>query len=193
MIDTDLQFGDYGAAVTVETGAGLSNADSYLSLAEATARIAQRGGAAAWEAKTEAEQNDMLRASAQFGIDAMFGSEWAGIRATNTQALDWPRIGARDRRRVGYAIASTEVPDGVKWVQVEYLMALLAGVNPLRMNDPAEDGGKAFAVSTSDSLPGGFNESRSFSGGGAPVLPVITRLNLAAWPLLVDRDRVVLS
>jgi hypothetical protein len=78
-------------------------------------------------------------------------------------------------------------------VQVEYLMALLAGVNPLRMTDPAEDGGKAFAVSTSDSLPGGFNESRSFSGSGAPVLPVITRLQLAAWPLLVDRDRVVLA
>ena len=39
MTDTDLQFGGYGAAVTVETGAGLPNADSYLSLIEATARI----------------------------------------------------------------------------------------------------------------------------------------------------------
>lgn len=192
MTDTDLQFGDYGNAVTVETGAGLPNADSYMTLAEATERIGIRGGAAAWSAKTEAEQNDMLRASAQFGIDAMFGSEWCGRRATTTQALDWPRIGAYDRRR-SYAILQTEVPDSVKWVQVEYLMALLAGVNPLRMTDPAEDGGKAFATSTSDSLPGGFNESRSFAGAGAPVLPVITRLQLVAWPLLEDRDRVVLS
>ena len=192
MTDTDLQFGGYGAAVTVETGAGLPDADSYLSLVEATARIGMRGGATAWAAKTTAEQNDMLRASAQFGIDAMFGPEWGGRRTKETQSLDWPRIGAYDRRRA-YAILQNEVPDAVKWVQVECLMALLAGVNPLRMTDPAEDGGKAFAVSTSDSLPGGFNESRSFSGSGAPVLPVITRLQLAAWPLLVDRDRVVLA
>lgn len=192
MTDTDLQFGGYGAAVTVETGAGLPNADSYLSLAEATARVGMRGGATAWAAKSEQEQNDMLRASAQFGIDAMFGAEWAGVRTTSTQALDFPRMGVVDRRR-NYPVLSNEIPDGVKWAQVEFLLALLAGVNPMRMTDPADDGGKAFATSTSDSLPGGFNESRSFASGGAPVLPVLTRLNLAAWPFLVDRDRVVLS
>lgn len=192
MTDTDLQFGGYGAAVTVEDGSGMSNADSYLSLSDATARVGMRGGATAWAAKTEAERNDMLRASAQFGIDAMFGTEWAGVRTRNTQALDWPRMGVVDRRR-SYPVLSNEIPDGVKWAQVEFLMALLAGVNPLRMTDAAEDGGKAFATSTSDSLPGGFNESRSFGGVGAPVLPVLTRLNLTAWPFLADRDRVVLA
>lgn len=193
MTDLDLQFGGYGAAVTVETGAGLADADSYLSLAEATARIAQRGAATAWAAlASDLVRNDMLRASAAFGIDAMFGPEWQGVRSLHTQALDWPRIGVVDRKR-NYPVLQSEIPEAVKWAQVEYLIALLAGVNPLRMTDPADDGGKAFATSTSDSLPGGFNESRTFSGGGAPVLPVLTRLGLTVWPLLIDRDRVVLS
>lgn len=192
MTDLDLQFGDYGAAVTVETGIGLPNADSYLSREEATERIGMRGGAAAWGAKSEAEQNDMLRASARFGLDQMFGAEWSGARATTTQALDWPRIGAHDRR-MGRGVLSNELPEGIRWAQVEYLMCLLSGINPMPTIDPQQDGGEAFAQSFSNSLPGGFNESRSFGSGGPPVLPAVTRLRLAAWPLLDDTDRVVLA
>ncbi len=76
-------------ALTVETGAALSNADSYCSVADALAWHAARG-ITTWATITTAEQEQALRRATSYMVE-VYRMRWAGLRKTDTQALDWPR------------------------------------------------------------------------------------------------------
>lgn len=185
-----------GDPLTVETGAGLPNADSYLSLAEAEERIAMRGNVPAqWTAATDAQKNDWLRESTARGIDLLVEPLLSGYRVTETQALAWPRNGVYDvrSRRV---VQSTEVPDSWKWLQVEWAKLLAQGIDPLRTIDPTSDKDSAgFAVQTTDKLAGGLERSRTYSGSGGsrPTMTIPTRIWMMAAPFLEDVDSVGLA
>ena len=106
-------------ALIVETGAGLSNAESYVSAAEADAYFEKRG-VSAWAAITDDDLKDALLRRATDYMGQIYRLGWKGDRTTLTQALDWPRT---DVERVdrpdtgsGYAdyYASDSVPDEVK-------------------------------------------------------------------------------
>jgi hypothetical protein len=75
-------------AVIVETGAGLSNADSYTSVADATTYHANIGNADAWDA---IEDKDAALRKATIFMVRQYRTMWAGVRAKISQALDWPR------------------------------------------------------------------------------------------------------
>ena len=74
-------------ALTVEDGTGLSSADAYVSVADATTYHANLGNTA-WASAAESAQEIALRRAAQY-IDARF--RYRGWRLTTTQALEWPR------------------------------------------------------------------------------------------------------
>lgn len=76
-------------ALVVETGAGVANAESYASVAEATAYLAARGDTV-WAALALAKQEGNLRNATEY-MQGMYGGRWLGLRSTLTQALDHPR------------------------------------------------------------------------------------------------------
>lgn len=75
-------------AIVVETGAGVPNAVSYLSEAEADAYFAARG-IDAWD-NVDNKEAALIKATDY--IEANYGEAWRGYRRTNTQALSWPRM-----------------------------------------------------------------------------------------------------
>lgn len=75
--------------LTTETGAGLPNADTYASVAQADARCAALGGTD-WALRTDADKEVALRNATQFML-ANYRQRWTGRRVYQTQALDWPR------------------------------------------------------------------------------------------------------
>lgn len=72
----------------VETGAGLANAESYASVAFATAFHGARGKADAWDAVEDKEA--ALRNATDY-MTQQYSCRWAGTRFSEAQALDWPR------------------------------------------------------------------------------------------------------
>ena len=73
----------------VETGAGLSNANSYASVASADAYNSDRGYTD-WAALTTGEKETALIRATDY-LEATYREAWKGYRVKATQALSWPR------------------------------------------------------------------------------------------------------
>ena len=115
-------------ALTVETGAGLADADSYLSLADART-YAQNYGYSLSDDDTEAEVQ--LRKAAVYVDNHPFKGE----RKTSTQALDWPRVNVYCN---GNLVDSDSVPQAVQRAQVIYASSINDGVI-VRGNDNGKE------------------------------------------------------
>ena len=76
-------------ALIIETGAGLPDAESYASVAEADAYHSKRGNVA-WAALVESEKESLLVKATEYMV-GQYRARWKGRRRTSTQALDWPR------------------------------------------------------------------------------------------------------
>lgn len=87
----------------VETGSGLSNAESYASVAEADAYCTNLG-LTAWTGVT-ADKEIALRKATTY-LDATYA--WVGEIYDDTQALGWPRVEAYDNegRDLNYIVPS---------------------------------------------------------------------------------------
>lgn len=100
--------------IVVETGAGLSNANSYASIADAenymdSILTAQR---AAWGAASLTDRTAVLLQATRT-IDSLF--RFNGKKATASQALQWPRFGCPDPdsdTTDDNALAASHVADG---------------------------------------------------------------------------------
>lgn len=76
-------------ALIVENGTGLANAQSYCSVAQATAYHAARNNLA-WDAVDEQEAA-LIKATDY--MQQTYNGRWKGLQLTQLQALDWPRVG----------------------------------------------------------------------------------------------------
>lgn len=105
-------------SLVVEDGSGLSTAESYASVAAATAYWAARTEPAAWAAlSTDGEKEVALRQATEY-LDARFGARWKGYHANPlVQALDWPRSSVLDRD--GYCVASDSLPTNLVRATIE--------------------------------------------------------------------------
>jgi len=92
--------------IVVEDGTGLSNSESYVSVAEANAYFAARGNTD-WDAVDNKEA--ALRNATDYMIQT-YTVRWSGNRAKTAQALDWPRVLAER------ANASSSYVNGVVYV-----------------------------------------------------------------------------
>ena len=117
-------------AVTITATAGSASANSYLTLAEAQAIVdgmVEDGDSIAWEGASDDQKNRALYTATQ----RLDRERFLGARATDTQALQWPRTGVRkpDTYVNTYAtgfpfrisddyFTDTEIPDQVKRAQV---------------------------------------------------------------------------
>jgi hypothetical protein len=92
----------------VETGAGLSNANSYASVAAADAYNADRGYTD-WASLNTAEKQVALIRATDY-IEATYRSSWKGYKKSQGQALSWPRYGVFVE---GFAVPDDSVPVAV--------------------------------------------------------------------------------
>jgi hypothetical protein len=122
-------------AIVVETGAGLSNSNSYASVAEADAYFLERANEA-WDVVDEKEP--LLIKATDFMLRT-YGQRWKGWRTLTTQALDWPRSNVMKAGYVDYGpyYEIDELPAEIKNICIE--LALKASVGELDPDVTADD------------------------------------------------------
>jgi hypothetical protein len=76
-------------AIVVEDGTGKSDAESYISVADADTRHSNLGNTA-WASLATATKEQNLRNATNYMIQK-YRTLWQGSRVLSTQALDWPR------------------------------------------------------------------------------------------------------
>ncbi len=104
----------------VETGAGLSNANSYASVAAADAYNADRGFTD-WAALTTSEKQVSLIRATDY-LEATYRAAWKGYRKTQDQALSWPRYNVFVD---GFAVPDNVVPTAVVNACIEMALKTL--------------------------------------------------------------------
>lgn len=110
-------------AFVVEDGSGLSNANSYASVAEADAYADDRN-LTAWHSNPAHKEEALIRATDY--IEAVYRQAWLGYRASQTQGLSWPRTNVEVDL---YPVAANIVPKEVKYATIE--MAIRAEAETL--------------------------------------------------------------
>lgn len=156
------------ATFTVETGAGLSNANSYTSLAEAGQYHDDYGAPAAWTGAADAVKEAALRVATQY-VDAKFGLGFKGVCWRRDQSLDWPRAGVEDES--GYLLDADELPQALK--DTVSVLALKHIEGTVLLPDIVNDG----AVSSTSVKVGPIEESISYVAGKGET--DVTTFNLA--------------
>lgn len=116
----------------VEDGTGKSDAQSYASVADADSYLGGRGYTV-WAPVTNLEKEACLIRATDF----MLSFVWKGLRKTNTQALDWPRV---EVVAFGLDVESTVVPLPIKQACIE--LAFRAAYGPLATDIIPDDTGR---------------------------------------------------
>ena len=127
-------------AITIDATVGGANANSYLTLADAQAIVdgfVEDADVTAWASATTDQKNRALFTATQ----RLDRERYLGARATDTQALQWPRTGVRkpdtyiNTYTVGFPFrittdyfTDTEIPTQVKYAQV--VLAVYLHNNP---------------------------------------------------------------
>jgi hypothetical protein len=105
----------------IEDGSGKADANSYATAAEGDAYHEGHVDAGVWTAATTSAKEQALVHSTRT-LDAMV-IDWKGTRGSCTQALAWPRDGAR---LDGCAVPHDIVPAAVKNATIELARLLLS-------------------------------------------------------------------
>lgn len=157
-------------ALILETGAGLSNSNSYASYAAALAYWADRGFV---PTQTQPQIEQALIRGCDH-LDQRF--RWKGYRLLTTQALEWPRYGVYDRE--GCLLLDPAVlPAELVKANIELAQrALLADLSP----DPEVDATGVAVVKSRDKV-GPIEVEREFTGATAgnsffPAYPEVVAL-----------------
>lgn len=117
----------------VEDGTGLSNAESYISVSDATAYHAARGNSA-WESiASDTIREQYLRKATQY-LDSMYSARWRGSAINSTMSLDWPRAWVERDDYNGFVSGgqyysyydSDSVPQGIKDACCEAALAVIS-------------------------------------------------------------------
>jgi hypothetical protein len=77
-------------ALIVEDGTGKSDAESFISVADATTYHAARGNAAWAALASDTLREQALRKATDY-MEEVYRLRWAGSRTTSVQSLSWPR------------------------------------------------------------------------------------------------------
>jgi len=133
-------------AVSIDATAGGASANSYITLAEADTFVEamiSSSDVSKWTTGNDDSRNRALTAAAQ----RLDRERFLGARATDTQALQWPRTGVRkpDTYVNTYAtgfpfrisddyFTDTEIPDQVKRAQIEMAVYLKNNVDGISLS-----------------------------------------------------------
>lgn len=115
-------------AFVVETGAGLTNSNSFASVAVADTYVADRG-IAGWASLTNTVKEQALIRATDY-LEATYRNAWKGFRNSQTQALSWPRYDVFVEQ---FLVSNSIVPDVVIRATIE--MAIRASTNDTLIPD----------------------------------------------------------
>lgn len=146
-------------AFVVEDGTGKSDANSYLSVADADSYHADHSASASWTAATTEQKEKALRLATQY-LDARYDGRWRGYQNTSTQALAWPRTSAVDNE--GYVYDNDAVPQRLEDATAELALRVITG------DTLYADQTKAARVASSSVTVGPISKSVSYVGGLDP-------------------------
>lgn len=163
-------------ALVVEDGTGNSDAEAYISVADADTYFAARGNAV-WADLTTEQKEQSLRKGADY-MEAQYGQRWKGERVSMTQALSWPRDGVVVN---GFEVPDDEVPQAVARANAEFAVRASAGdllgdqgaqvkqevVGPISVTY-ADGARQGTAYKYVDGLLGAY-----LQGGGSSQIPVV--------------------
>ncbi|MEW6658776.1 MAG: DnaT-like ssDNA-binding protein [Thermodesulfobacteriota bacterium] len=110
--------------IIIEDGSGVTGANSYVSVASATAYLNSKGLTTWGTSTTTAKEVSLNQATLYMEL-----LPWKGAKALQTYPLAWPRRGMLDRD--GYSVLSDTIPQSVKYAQIELAYRYKAGKNPL--------------------------------------------------------------
>jgi hypothetical protein len=113
-------------AIVIEDGTGKPNAESYASVAFATAYHSDRGNAA-WAALSSDIIREQLLRKATGYMEQVYRARWKSFRVTITQSLSWPRawVPVIDAPS-GYGAGPTYVANNIVPIEVQQACAELA-------------------------------------------------------------------
>lgn len=155
--------------LVAEDGTGLTNANTYISLADADTYFEAHVYSSGWDAASDANKNIALAMATRL-LDAYFAFE--GRKIGDTQALEFPRFEIKDRS--GFLIQSTTIPQALKNVTAEYAQFLIAS------DRTADATGKGFKL-----LKAGSLTMQPDTGDKPPVFPdvVVQLINFLGRPV----------
>jgi len=148
-------------ALVVEDGSGKTDAESYLSVADADTYHTKHGGSTDWSGAETADKEEALRMATQY-LDAVYHERWEGRRVSRDQALDWPRGWVEDRD--GFAVDSDDIPAKLEDACAELAVRHITETDGLLpdLSDPGIVASEAVAV-------GPVKVSTQYMGGNSPV------------------------
>jgi len=147
------------ATFIVEDGTGLSNANSYASVADADQYHENNGNPTAWSGATAAVKQNALREGTRI-LDNWYRLRWKGRRLSRDQALLWPRAYVEDEDR--FAVDSDIVPIIVADVTAYMGLQIVNGDDPLAGQD------NPGAVKSESVQVGSIRKSTVYTGGNPP-------------------------
>lgn len=104
----------------VETGSGLINADSYVSLADANTYTGATFFSGKWSTQTDTDKEKLLRTATAY-LDSFY--DYKGVKVFPSASLRWPRSQVLDRD--GNEVSSLSVPVAVKNAVIEMAIYLV--------------------------------------------------------------------
>lgn len=120
-------------ALIVEDGSGLATAESYISVADATAYFALRGNASWATIASDTIREQLLRQATDY-MEGYYGQAWKGLRVGLTQALSWPRadvelpdVGGQFTGSYQFVFPYNQVPKDVATACADLALLSLAG------------------------------------------------------------------
>ncbi len=108
-------------AITVEDGTGLTNADAYISEADADAYFTAIANAT-WAAALTTQKEQAIVKATRY-MEKRFGNKWKGIIASSAQSLGWPRDYVYDERGTEL---DNQVPTAIAHACAEYAVHALS-------------------------------------------------------------------
>lgn len=145
--------------LVVEDGTGKSNANTYISLADADTYFESHVYSTGWDAATDANKNIALAMATRL-LDAYCIFE--GRKIGDSQALEFPRFDIKDRS--GFLIVSTTIPQALKDATAEFAQFMIAS------DRTADASGKGFKL-----LKAGSLTMQPDTGDKPPVMPDVVK------------------
>lgn len=139
--------------IIVETGEGLPNAQTYVSVEEATEYNTLMGNTI-WSESADKQETALARATQT--VDAVWGSKFLSRKTSRGQALLFPRLGFYDNNQ-DY-VGQSDIPRCLKQAVIEMaLQYLTTGEDPLANNNTV-------GIKSTKQKVGDLEESIAYSG-----------------------------
>ena len=159
-----------GLVVVKETGAGLSNANSYASVDDCDIYHDGHLYAEAWTSAVMDKKIPSLVMATRL-IDAEY--QFLGVRAVATQSLQWPRENCPDPD-AGDLVSKTVVPQAVVQATCELARELIIA------DRTASPPGEGLSFQNVGSTQTGYNKSDT-----RPIIPAVVQALLAKFGVLI--------